>query len=332
MRTKKVMLFLIIFFILSCNKNDSSNSSNIDSNKTLKKCSEKIRYNFEIFDNTTLTSDLEYGSNKNQANNNVSLKMDLYQPFNDYQKSRPIIIFAHGGSFISGSKSNVSSVSEFLARSGFVVAAINYRLIPIDGSINITNNIFKQAVLDGIHDMKASIRYIVKNSSEFKIDTNKIFIGGYSAGAIISLHLAYITSIDELISAGEKDLANYLKNNGGLAGNSGNLEYDSYKIIGVINISGSLFSTKFLNSSEPVLFSVHGTNDKIVPFKSGKINNRDIITYGSYEIHEKAVNAKIINNLQSIISGDHYVFKEGVEASKCENCRDNIRSLICGQL
>ena len=151
--------------------------------------------------------------------------------------------------------------------------------------------------------MKASIRYIVKNSSEFKIDTNKIFIGGYSAGAIISLHLAYINSIDELISAGEKDLANYLKNNGGLAGNSGNLEYDSYKIIGVINISGSLFSTKFLNSSEPVLFSVHGTNDKIVPFKSGKINNRDIITYGSYEIHE-SVNAKIINNLQT---GDHYV-------------------------
>ena len=95
MRTKKVMLFLIIFFILSCNKNDSSNSSNIDSNKTLKKCSEKIRYNFEIFDNTTLTSDLEYGSNKNQADNIVSLKM-VYQPFNDYQKSRPIIIFAHG--------------------------------------------------------------------------------------------------------------------------------------------------------------------------------------------------------------------------------------------
>ena len=50
--------------------------------------------------------------------------------------------------------------------------------------------------MNGISDAKAAIRYFRKdaatNGNIFGIDPNQIYIGGYSAGAILAVNLAYI--------------------------------------------------------------------------------------------------------------------------------------------
>ena len=50
-------------------------------------------------------------------------------------------------------------------------------------------------------DLKSLIRYIKKDhvqSNILKIDTNSIFAGGYSAGAVTAIHSAYVDDITDL--------------------------------------------------------------------------------------------------------------------------------------
>ena len=52
-----------------------------------------------------VVSDVTYGSNTNLYGSTQSLEMDIYQPQGDTLSERPLIILAHGGSFIYGRNS-----------------------------------------------------------------------------------------------------------------------------------------------------------------------------------------------------------------------------------
>jgi carboxylesterase type B len=56
--------------------------------------------------------------------------MDIYQPAGDVSAPRALVVMAHGGSFITGSKTgpDVVGFCQDLAKMGYVVASINYRL------------------------------------------------------------------------------------------------------------------------------------------------------------------------------------------------------------
>ena len=59
--------------------------------------------------------------------------MDVYTPDGDSYTERPLIIFAHGGSFWSGNKTNPMMVAlcESFMKRGYVAASIQYRLTSI---------------------------------------------------------------------------------------------------------------------------------------------------------------------------------------------------------
>src|SRR4051812_46281118 len=63
-----------------------------------------IRYRDPVFSATTITHDLTYGSAPDTNGNPVALKLDLYQPSGDTATPRPVLIWAHGGSFCCGDK------------------------------------------------------------------------------------------------------------------------------------------------------------------------------------------------------------------------------------
>ena len=49
--------------------------------------------------------------------------------------------------------------------------------------------------------MKAAIRYFRMNDAlynDYKIDVNRIFAGGYSAGAVTAINAAYLNEYEEL--------------------------------------------------------------------------------------------------------------------------------------
>ena len=73
--------------------------------------------------------------------------------------------------------------------------SIDYRLTP---NLIFEANAQKayEAVIKGVHDLKAAIRYFRMNdvySNDFRIDSDRIFVGGVSAGAIASLNAVYIS-------------------------------------------------------------------------------------------------------------------------------------------
>ena len=57
------------------------------------------RYQTEIFDQVDVST-VTYSDIHN-------LSMDIYQPVGDDVTNRPLIVFAHGGTFITGSKDNL---------------------------------------------------------------------------------------------------------------------------------------------------------------------------------------------------------------------------------
>lgn len=279
-----------------------------------------VRYRDLVFDDVKLTSNVAYGSNKTQSGLTQKLVMDIYEPEGDTLKKRPMILLAHGGYFLFGKKTDLADECEILARAGFVVVSINYRLIDVAESVLA----YKRAGIDAISDMKASVRFFVKDNlttNTYKIDTANIFIGGYSAGAITSLHYAYASTVQDGFLMGGEEMLDYISLHNGLEGDSGNPGYSS-KVRGVINIAGSLFDADMVDAGEPILFSVHGTADDIVPYETGTSGNSNVTTEGSALIHKRANEVGLINELVSIEGADHSAF------FLCADCHEKLRSFV----
>lgn len=309
-----LLSFTFIFFI-SCTDSEINYINQPDNTQ---------RYKSQIFETITITKDVRYGANVTLGGVTQGLTMDIYQPENDTEINRPLIVLAHGGSFISGDKSNLSETATFLAKAGYVVASINYRLL----DITPTQLAFKKVVINAVTDMKAAVRFFNKDvatNDTYKIDSNRIFIGGYSAGAITALHYAYVNSTSELTTIGGNSFVDYVNANGGLEGKSGNETYSS-TVKGVINISGSLFDKNFINLNEPSLYSIHGTNDVVVPYLNGNVNSTGILTDGSGVIHPYATTIGIHSVLKTIPDGKHDAFLN------CNSCAVEIRTFLFSQL
>jgi predicted esterase len=198
-----------------------------------------------------------------------NLEMDIYQPVGDVQATRPLIILAHGGSFVGGSKTDDVSVDTLcvrFARRGYVTASINYRLgnalsMALDSMNAIT------VVMKAVGDGKAAIRYFVKDAATtntYKIDTNNIFCGGNSAGAVLYMHVGYLDSAEA-----PAHVAGVLAANGGFEGNSGNAGYTT-KTKAVINLAGALNLPSFIDATDVPSVNVHGDADDVVPYNCNK--------------------------------------------------------------
>ena len=83
-------------------------------------CAGERYHNYAFPANPTVTSNIKYGSNLKFNGTNQNLLLDVYQPTGDVSTSRALIIMAHGGSFIGGSKtgSDVVPLCKDLAKLG----------------------------------------------------------------------------------------------------------------------------------------------------------------------------------------------------------------------
>ncbi len=86
----------------------------------------------------------------------------------------PAAVYVHGGSWVSGNYATggflIDMIGPELAREGFVVVSIDYRLGP------------KAKWPDQIVDVKCAIRYLRANAHQLNIDPNAIGAWGQSAG------------------------------------------------------------------------------------------------------------------------------------------------------
>ncbi len=108
-----------------------------------------------------------------------STTMDVYLPVDEPRAPRPAVMLVHGGSWRYFDRDRYKSVARRLARSGYVTASIDYRLVPA--------GVFPNAV----HDTGCALAYLQNHADELGIDPDRIVLIGYSAGA----HLGSLVAV-----------------------------------------------------------------------------------------------------------------------------------------
>lgn len=106
----------------------------------------------------------------------------------------PIIVWVHGGSFISGTPASPSYDAVKLASEGAMVVTIAYRL-GVDGFLHVPGHPDNRAVLDII----AALRWVQRNAAAFGGDPTRITLAGQSAGALLALIVGVSDDAEGLI-------------------------------------------------------------------------------------------------------------------------------------
>ncbi len=299
-------------------------------------CDNNRFHNF-VFSGSTIKSDIEYGKNVKYDGTPQVLLMDIYQPTGDTAIKRPLIIMAHGGSFISGSKTgtDVVPLCKDFAKLGYVVASIEYRLgmlnFPLMDSAGAA-----AAVLRGFHDGRAAVRFFRKNilseGNTYKIDINNIYFAGSSAGAFIALHVAYLDLPSELPAY--VDTTKHKGTNGGVEGLSGNPGYAS-DVKGIINLCGAISDTSCMKAGDIPVLSFHGNKDNTVPFGSDKIKVGIIPllkVHGSASVAARANNVGIVNCFKIYYGEGHvpYTTNAKLYDTTLTISRNFLEHFVCG--
>ncbi len=295
------------------------------------------RYLDLIFPEVDVESDILYGNNLNYLNASTDLFLDVYTPAGDAEDMRPLVVFAHGGSFVAGSKTgdDVVPLCTDFARMGYTTASIQYRLgIPLTTDLELPAT---EAVVRGYHDMKAAIRFMRKSVAEdgnpYGINPDEIYIAGVSAGGFITLHLAYMDEIEELPTILDLSVDGLT---GGLEGDSGNEGYSS-EVNGVINICGALGDTTWVNSGDEPLLSFHGPFDTTVPYGSETLTLLGFPVLevdGSASVSERADDIGLLNCFEIYDDQGHVPHVNSVQFYDTTRAimRNFLAHLVCSEI
>jgi len=240
-------------------------------------CAGERRYRDTLFASYQIESNIPYGKSLDGKGTMQELLLDVYSPpLTDTVSQRPLILFIHGGGFVSNDKVGAMSTSWLskFARSGYVCASINYRLGLAPSK---SDTAYVEALVRAVQDGKAAVRFFRAHASTYRIDSSQIFVMGTSAGSMTAIHMACLN--DDAVPA-------YVKATlGSIEGTSGNPGYSS-RVQGVINCWGAIGNLNWIKPGGVPIYNVHGTEDKSVPYDSSF--SRHGLQYGSYCIYERA--------------------------------------------
>jgi len=114
------------------------------------------------------------------------LFLNIWTPYQGFGPKLPVMVWIHGGAFVSGSGSDEIYDGTALAAHGVVVVTFNYRLgtlgflahplLSAESPENISGNY-------GLLDQVAALRWVQRNIDQFGGDPAKVTIFGQSAGA-----------------------------------------------------------------------------------------------------------------------------------------------------
>ena len=180
------------------------------------------RYLDEIFENVTVTEDVEYAVNISVIPALQGLPpmampqlMDVYEPEGDEETARPLILVFHTGNFLpqyanssalgTRKDSAVVELCERFARMGYVTASVDYRLgwNPLAGTQEERTFQLINAAYRGVQDARTAVRYFRMNAAEmdntFGIDPEKVAMFGDGTGGYITLASAAIADYNDII-------------------------------------------------------------------------------------------------------------------------------------
>ena len=195
----------------------------------------------------------------------LPLQMDIYLPAGDQLSRRPLVVLLHGGAFIIGDKRDelMTLLSGDLARRGFVVASVNYRLGYVFLPGRYVN--LERAMYSAIQDTRAALRYLSHHRERYRIDPDFVFLGGSSAGGITALKTAFMDDAEAWPSVRGSLLR--LQPDLGCLDCSTNDLFGPFTLRGVINMWGAVDDPGIIKRQDRIpILSIHGDKDFVVPY------------------------------------------------------------------
>jgi len=114
-----------------------------------------------------------------QARDGHALGLRLYRPAETTSEPLPVLLFLHGGGFVLGGLDSHDGVCrEFAARAHCAVLAVDYRLAP------------EHPFPTALHDAADAIAWLAEQAAHWHLDTQRLVLGGDSAGATLATVLA----------------------------------------------------------------------------------------------------------------------------------------------
>jgi acetyl esterase/lipase len=110
-----------------------------------------------------------------------TLKLDVYLPRAKATRLRAAVVVVHGGSWNAGERGDYPLWNEWLARQGYAVFDVDYRLAPQPNWQTATG------------DVKCAVGWVRANARRFAVDPARIALLGRSAGGHLALLAAYST-------------------------------------------------------------------------------------------------------------------------------------------
>ena len=185
----------------------------------------------------------------------LELKMDIYTPEDDNSACRPLLLMMHGGSFLFGNKEEAGQAGwcRHFASLGYTAASIDYRL-----GYPATGRGFRQAETDALEDARAALAFL-SGYGNAKVDPERIFVAGTSAGGALAMGLGYDPS-------------------------------PACRIRAVGNLWGYVRDLSVLGHAQVPMLSFQSLHDPVVPYYTGYPLKLMIAgrVYGTGAIHDEA--------------------------------------------
>ncbi|GGG28441.1 alpha/beta hydrolase [Hymenobacter glacieicola] len=284
------------------------------------------RYHRPVFRQVQVRRNVEFAQATTLLGMSQTLYMDVYEPAGDTVRRRPLVVLAHEGGFLTGTRDDavMTALCNRLARLGYVAATIDYRLyfFPFD-TVGIG-----RAAIRATQDMRAAVRFFrhdAATAKKFRVHPGYVFVGGSSAGGFMALQAGYLNKAAEVPAYLD------LKALGGLEGNGGHAGYSS-RPRGVVNLCGALARATWLEAGDVPLCSVHGTRDGLVPYGRGTVGSAlpPQLVYGSGALRLRANAVGVPNVLRRLRGAGHvpYSFEPTYIDSAFFAMRDFLRPLL----
>jgi acetyl esterase/lipase len=163
---------------------------------------------------------------------------------------RPIVLFWHGGGWVSGSKRQYRFVAEALVSRGYVAVLPAYRLHP-------------RGKFPGfVEDAARAVVWARQHAAEMGGDPERIFLMGHSAGA----HIASLLNFDERYLQAAGGSSAWIR---GFIGLSGPYDFLPIREEHVRSVFGPMDeraaqTISFIDGKEPPALLLHGLDDHVV--------------------------------------------------------------------
>lgn len=105
-------------------------------------------------------------------------RLDIFRPRDRRGVALPVVVWVHGGGFMSGDKAHVANYLKIIAGEGMASVGVNYGLGPLE------------RYPEPVHDVAEALRYLKENAQRLHLDASRIVLAGDSAGAQIAAQIA----------------------------------------------------------------------------------------------------------------------------------------------